>query len=97
MSNSRKMFFSGRTISRPKAPFVPRTRAMWIWVGDGGPGDFNPLYTPEQRQGILDFSSAHNVDILYLDMTYYLFGGNGSPEKTLVVQNFIASAHAVGL
>lgn len=66
-------------------------RAMTVWSGT------SPITGDTATQNLLNFCSAQNVNLVYLDIWSYLSGSNYNATNVGYVEKFIQYAHLSGI
>lgn len=87
------------TVSAVTIPVPPNgneSYSMFVWVPQVG-GASDPMSSDNNMQALLNFCSSNGVNVLFLDMWFYLGGGNFSAAHAQTFQKFIHYAHASGI
>jgi hypothetical protein len=71
-------------------------RAMFVWVGTVGSAN-DPLSTDAKQNSLITFCGNNGVNVLFLDIWFYLGGSNWSAAHRDTVKKFIATCHASGI
>lgn len=71
-------------------------RAMFVWVGTVGSAN-DPLRTDTTQNTLLSFCSTNGINVLFLDMWFYLGGTNWSAANRDTIKKFISVANESGI